>query len=124
MDLDGVTWTLDCSESSRDAFFALQLKIAKLGLTFRGLSLSLGNNKVRFSESMGPIELGGSAPYFMYSVRAASVFTGQPAGRVNVIEVRNYREYIRTTESSGWVTMYYYPDQTGSFKTRNPYDGS
>ena len=124
MDLDGVTWTLDCSESSRDALFALRLKIAKWGFTSRGLSLSLGNNKVRFSESVGPIELGGSATYFMYSVRAASVFTGQPAGRVNVIEVKNYVERIRTTESSGWVTMYYYPDQTGSFKTRNPYDGS
>ncbi|WP_223459577.1 hypothetical protein [Pseudomonas sp. GL-RE-19] len=125
MGLNGVTWTLDCSNSHGDALFALQLKIAKWGFTSRALPMSLAHNKAWFSETEGPKDMGGTAHYYMYGVRVTSVFTGQPVVNTQVTVVKTgYEGYTTTTSSTGWVYVFYNLGQSAYFKLINPYDGS
>ena len=118
---EGVTWTLDCSNSSADAMFALQLKVAEWGFISRALPMALGHNKLVFSERKTvPWGHGGSR----HSVRLTSVFNGLPAQGVGVTVSRSGQEFVSRTDSRGYVYADAYEGQFVHFAFTNPYDGS
>lgn len=122
---DGVSWTFDCVNSSKDGTFTVQLKVPGWRFTSIPLTMSLAHNKVRITETFGPKEMGGSAPYYRYGVCVASAFTGQAAGgRPALLEVSGSEPVVRNTEVNGWIYVSYYEGQTASFTFVNPYDGS
>lgn len=119
MDLDGVTWTLDCSESSRDALFALQLTIAKWGFTSRGLSLSLADNMLKFTDREQPLP----GDPFRYGARVTSEVSGQPVVNRLVSVWRDGNETESRTDSRGWVYAHFAQGGQVSFRLFNPYNG-
>ncbi|VVM77438.1 hypothetical protein [Pseudomonas fluorescens] len=122
---DGVSWSLNCIDSSQAGNFAVWLKVPTRDFNSLELPMSLGHNKVNISERFGPQEMGGSASYWRYGIRVASTFTGQPAGAVPVtVAVTGKPTVERLTTFDGWIYVSYYSGESARFTIRNRYDGS
>ncbi|TMU66196.1 hypothetical protein FGA82_31475 [Pseudomonas fluorescens] len=122
---DGVSWSLNCVDSAQAGNFAVWLKVPARDFNSLELPMSLGHNKVNISEKFGPQEMGGSASYWRYGIRATSTFTGQPAGRVPVTVAVTGKPTVESlTDSNGWIYINYYDGESASLTILNRYDGS
>ncbi|AEV62475.1 alpha-2-macroglobulin family protein [Pseudomonas ogarae] len=122
---DGVSWSLNCTDSTDSGRFAVRLKVREWDFRSLELPMSLGHNKVEITERFGPTEMGGSASYWMYGIRATSTFTGQPAGGVPVtVTVSEKPPTQGRTAQTGWIYVNYYDDESASLIIRNLYDNS
>ncbi|MFJ2465335.1 hypothetical protein [Pseudomonas sp. NPDC087615] len=121
----GVNWSLNCVKSTALGSFSVRLKVLERDFSSLDLPMSLGHNKARISERFGPQEMGGSASYWRYGIRATSTFTGQPAERVPVtVAVTGKPTVENLTAYNGWIYINYYDGESASLIIRNRYDGS
>jgi hypothetical protein len=122
---DGVSWSLNCVDSTNPGDFAVWLTVPALGFISAVLPMSLGHNKVKISKRFGPEQWGGSASYWRYGICATSTFTGQPAARVPVtVAVTGKPINVYLTDYEGWAYVHYYDGESASLTIRNRYDGS
>ena len=122
---DGVSWTLNCVDSTNPGDFAVCLTVPALDFISAALPMSLGHNKVKISQRFGPQQLGGSASYWRYGICATSTFTGQLAARVPVTVAVTGKPTVESlTASDGWIYINYYDGESASLTIRNRYDGS
>jgi hypothetical protein len=122
---EGVSWTLNCVDSTQGGNFAVRLKVPAWDFSSLELPMSLGHNKVKISERFGPQEWGGGASYWRYGIRATSTFTEQPAGSVPVtVAVTGKPPVESLTAYDGWIYIHYYDGESASLTIRNRYDGS
>ncbi len=99
---DGLSWTLDCVNSGQKGSFAVQLKVQEWDFRSLELPMHLGHNKVKITETSGPIQMGWGD--WNYGIRATSSFTMQGAGGVPVdvfVSGEGLREGV--TQSNGWI---------------------
>ncbi len=123
--LDGVSWSLDCVNSSKSGRFAARLKVREWDFRSLELPMSLGHNKVRITETFGPAQTRSPAFDWTYGIRATSTFTGQAAAGVPMtVSISGQLPAQRTTDQTGWIYVYYSEGESASLTIRNLYDGS
>jgi len=122
---EGVIWTLNCTDSKQGGELSLWLKVPGRDFYSMPLSMSLGHNKVKVTETSGPQQAPSPADFWNYGIRATSVFTGQPAAGVPVsVLVTGAEPAQRATAHNGWIHVTYSDGQSASLIIRNRYDGS
>lgn len=115
-------WEFDCINSLKDGSFAVQLHVEDGGFTSQPLLMDLAHNAIEVSETFGPTEMGGSAPYYRYAVRAVSKFTRQIAGgRPVLVMLSGHEPFVGRTRADGWIDVNYYEGQSASFRLISPY---
>lgn len=118
----GVSWSLDCFTSSKSGNFAMRLALLGWFLKSGEMPMSLGHNKVEITERDGPSQI---KERWRYGIRVTSAFSGQPAGDVAVtVSVSGSEDVQRSTQSDGWIYVYYDDGQVVSFTIHNGYDGT
>ncbi|MEB2652738.1 hypothetical protein SOP89_15310 [Pseudomonas siliginis] len=119
---DGVSWLLNCVDSTSAGDFAVWLKVPALEFSSLELPMSLAHNSAEVSEKFGPQQMGGSAAYWRYGIRAVSTFTGLPAGGVPVtVAVTGKPTVENFTARDGWIFISYYDGEFASLTIRNRY---
>ncbi|WP_348971661.1 hypothetical protein [Pseudomonas atacamensis] len=119
---DGVSWLLNCVDSTSAGDFAVWLKVPALEFSSLELPMSLAHNSAEVSEKFGPQQMGGSAAYWRYGIRAVSTFTGLPAGGVPVtVAVTGKPTVENFTARDGWIFISYYDGEFASLSIRNRY---
>jgi hypothetical protein len=107
LNLEGVSWTLDCTGSNENGFFSLQLTISDWEEHSLPLPMSLGHNLVTAEHWVEEVVVfPGNPPQWVYGIRATSSFLKTPAPGVQVtIEGFNPdRPVYENTRSNGEVT--------------------
>jgi hypothetical protein len=119
---DGVSWLLNCVDSTSAGDFAVWLKVPALEFSSLELPMSLAHNSAQVSERFGPQQMGGPAAYWRYGIRAVSTFTGLPAGGVPVtVAVTDKPTMESFTARDGWIFISYYDGEFASLTIRNRY---
>lgn len=119
---NGVRWSLNCVKSSKSGNFAVRLALQVWGIKSPEMPISLGHNKVEITERDGPRRIDER---WRYGIRVTSAFSGQPAGDVAVtVTLSGSGDVQRSTQSDGWIYVYYDDGQDVSFTIHNGYDGS
>jgi hypothetical protein len=119
---DGLSWSVDCANSSKNGNFVLRMDSELWGYKVPGMPISLGHNKVEITERDGPRQIDGR---WRYGIRVTSAFSGQPAGDVPVtITISGSGDVQRSTQPDGWIYVHYDDGQTVSFSIHNGYDGT
>jgi hypothetical protein len=122
---EGVSWSLNCVSGTGSGGFAVWLKVPEWSFSSLPLPMFLSHNKVKITEKFGPQEMGGTASYWRYGIRATSTFTGEPAEDVPVtVAVTGNATMKSHTAHDGWVYINYYDGESASLTIRNRYDGS
>ncbi|UST77861.1 hypothetical protein [Pseudomonas siliginis] len=119
---DGLSWLLNCVDSTSAGDFAVWLKVPALEFSSLELPMSLAHNSAEVSERFGPQQMGGSASFWRYGIRAVSTFTGLPAGGVPVtVAVTGKPTMENVTARDGWIFISYYDGESASLTIRNRY---
>ena len=120
---EGASWNLDCTKSSKNGNFAVQLKVLEWNSRSMKLPMFLAHNKVVVTQSMGP--LLNPAGKWEHGIRVNSTFTGQVASGVPVnVEISGEPSRQVFTKEDGWARIEYEQDQTAKLTVYNRYDGS
>ncbi|MFJ2539993.1 hypothetical protein [Pseudomonas sp. NPDC087614] len=122
---DGVHWSLNCVDSSKNGSFAARLKVQEWDFTSLEMPMSLGHNKVYILEKYGPVEVQGQPNYWWYGVRLRSSFTKHDASGVEVsVEISGKQPEKQYTREDGWLLIKYDLEQSANLTILNRYDGS
>lgn len=86
LDAEGVTWTLDCRESTVNGNFSLQVRVLETGGTTAPINMSLGHNLVRVSRWSTSHEAWPDwQTYYIRFIQATSVYLETAAPNVKVL---------------------------------------
>ena len=116
--LEGVTWELDCSNTTSNGDFSLQLMLEEPARLSPPLAMSLGHNLVSAVRwTTGPVG-GEGGEIYLDHIRATSVILNKPAPGVRVTSSTN--NFSELTDSKGEVIEH----SPAGLRIINHYDGS
>jgi hypothetical protein len=131
IELQGIEWSIDCIECELAAGFELGLSIRAGNERLRivGLSMSLGHNRLEFSETreptIHPVIEEQEAAYVSY--RVCSFYTKEPVEDVLVTFQYQGSEVVVSSGADGWATYACQPktleDNVVTARVFNLYDG-
>lgn len=122
MPLKGLTWTLDCKNSTAAALLGLELKIVAWDFTSRVLPISLADNKGIVANTFGPQEMGGAATYNRYGIQVASAYTGAILTGFPGTVIINREPFAVYTDEAGWIYVNYNKGESATIVVDSPYD--
>jgi hypothetical protein len=120
---EGVTWELNCLNTTQNGSFSLQLMLVEFGVRSSSLAMTLGHNWVTAKRwTTGPHTQFPKEKYYYYYILAESVFLKAPAPRVPVSI--NNDPSPNFTDYKGEVRSKKFEGQSASFSIYNLYNGS
>lgn len=93
---EGITWELDCLDSTQSGDFSLQITLVEWGVTSSPLTMSLAHNLVTVERWTTPEFRWPDINWTQRHIRATSVFSGKRAERVPVNKAGSNQIYKRT----------------------------
>ncbi|WP_460144878.1 hypothetical protein [Pseudomonas sp. S2_A02] len=120
----GVTWELDCLDTTNVGDFSLQLMLVGWEGVSPPLAMSLGHNLVRAERWSEEHDRWPDITWYSHHIRAISVFLNKPSPGVQVTVRRNDNTSYNNTNSQGEAQADVYDDTIIEMKIFNKYDGS
>ena len=120
---EGITWELDCLDSTQSGDFSLQITLVEWGVTSSPLTMSLAHNLVTVERWTTPEFQWPDINWTQRHIRATSVFSGKRAERVPVNKAGSNQIYKRTN-LLGEAATDIASQGGGQLEILNRYDGT
>lgn len=121
---EGITWELDCLDSTQSGDFSLQITLVEWGVTSSPLTMSLAHNLVTVerwtTEHTTPI---GHEKWIKRHIRATSRFSGKRANGVRVNKAGSSQTF-RITDSLGEAATNVHTQGVRRLEILKRYDGT
>ncbi|MDO9329178.1 MAG: hypothetical protein Q7U27_10640 [Pseudomonas sp.] len=119
---EGVTWELNCLDTTRNGDFFLQLMLVESGLRSSPLAMSLGHNHVTVERWSTAEYQWPDIEWQKYHIRATSVFLKKGVPGVRVTRATN--QFFYFTDSKGEAATTISTQAGGRLEVHNKYDGT
>ncbi len=119
---EGVTWELNCLDTTRNGDFFLQLMLVESGVRSSPLAMSLGHNHVTVERWSTAEYQWPDIEWQKYHIRATSVFLKKGVPGVRVTRATN--QFFYFTDSKGEAATTISTQAGGRLEVQNKYDGT
>lgn len=119
---EGVTWELNCLDTTRNGDFFLQLMLVESGVRSSPLAMSLGHNHVTVERWSTAEYQWPDIEWQKYHIRATSVFLKKGVPGVRVTRATN--QFFYFTDSKGEAATTISTQAGGRLEVHNKYDGT